>query len=70
MSALSRAPNRTPFIPGFHLPYNSFVAAVDYFEEAYKRKDMGFVVSSTNSYMVCASVILNVVLVNKIKMHA
>ncbi|KAL5265312.1 hypothetical protein ACHWQZ_G006149 [Mnemiopsis leidyi] len=55
---------------GFHLPYNSFVAAVDYFEEAYKRKDMGFVVSSTNSYMVCASVILNVVLVNKIKMHA
>lgn len=55
---------------GFHLPYNSFVAAVDYFMEVYKRSDMGFVVSSTNSYMVCASVVLNVVLVNKIGMHA
>eukprot|EP00116_Pleurobrachia_bachei_P001035 sb/3461297/ len=54
---------------GFHLPFNSFVAAVDYFKTQFDRSDMGFVVSATNSHTVCAAVLLNILLVNKIGTH-
>ena len=54
---------------GFHLPFNSFVAAVDYFMITYNRDDMAFVVASTNSYTVCLSVVANVLLVNRVSTH-
>lgn len=54
---------------GFHLPFNSFVAAVDYFMLSYNRTNMAFLVASTNSYTVCLAVIINVVLVNRVSTH-
>ena len=54
---------------GFHLPFNSFVAAVDYFMLSYNRTNMAFIVASTNSYTVCLAVIVNVVLVNRVSTH-
>ena len=55
---------------GFHLPFNSFVAAVDYFMLSYNKANMAFIVASTNSYTVCLAVIINVVLVNRVSTHA
>ena len=54
---------------GFHLPFNSFVAAVDYFMMTYKRDDMAFIVASCYTYTVCGAVLLNVLLVNKVSTH-
>ena len=54
---------------GFHLPFNSFVAAVDYFMLSFNRNNMAFIVASTNSYTICLAVIINVVLVNKVSTH-
>eukprot|EP00116_Pleurobrachia_bachei_P002157 sb/3462419/ len=55
---------------GFHLPFNSFVAAVDYFMMTYKRDNMAFIVASCYTYTVCGAVLLNVLLVNKVSTHA
>ena len=54
---------------GFHLPFNSFVAAVDYFMLTYNRSNMAFLVASTNSYTVCVAVVINVILVNRVSTH-
>ena len=54
---------------GFHLPFNSFVAAVDYFMLSFNRSNMAFIVASTNSYTVCLAVMINVVLVNRVSTH-
>lgn len=54
---------------GFHLPFNSFVAAVDYFMLSFSRSNMAFIVASANSYTVCVAVIANVALVNRISTH-
>ena len=51
---------------GFHLPFNSFVAAVDYFMLTCNRSNMTFLVASTNSYTVCVAVVINVMLVNRV----